>query len=110
MNNTFKFIALCLCAVLIAFAIYILASPKTLDFRGTVTAIEQCEDGTLLRISTADASYNVIANDKTKVSYCCKDDPSIHLSDIRVGDTVEGDYRIFGKDGLAKFITVQYFN
>ena len=110
MNKAIKIITFCLCTVLVALMIYLLVPPKTLDFRGTVTAIEATEDGTILHISIAEASYQILANDKTKIAYCCKDDPDIQLSDIKLGDTIEGNYRTLSQKDIAKFITVQYQN
>ena len=105
------YIALFILSVLMVVGSYILIFPsKTLDFRGTVTAIESTEDGTVLHITIAEASYTVLANNKTKVAYCCKDDPDIRLSDIKIGDSIEGNYRTLQKKNLAKFITVQYHN
>ena len=34
----------------------------------------------------------------------------IALSDIKVGDTIEGNYRWLSKNNMAKFITVEYHN
>ena len=48
----------------------------------------------------------VVADNKTKVSHCHKDDPEIDLSGIAVGDTIEGNYRRGSNDKKAKFITV----
>ena len=110
-NQTLVYIALFILAVLTVMSSYMLLfAPKTLDFRGTVTAIESNEDGTVLHITIADASYQILANDKTKIAYCCKDDPDIQLSDIKIGDTIEGNYRTLSQKEIAKFITVQYQN
>ena len=83
---------------------------KTVDFRGTVTKIETIDNNTVFNISTTETSYIVMANNKTKVSYCCKDDPDINLSDIKIGDNIQGDYRWLSKNNIAKFITVEYHN
>lgn len=81
---------------------------KTLDFHGTVKEIEIIDNNTVIYISTTETSYTVVANKKTNVSYCCKEDPDINLSDIKVGDTIQGDYRWLSKNNVAKFITVEY--
>ena len=110
-NQTLVYIALFILAVLTVMSSYMLLfAPKTLDFRGPVTAIESTEDGTVLHIAMSGASYTVLANGKTKVAYCCKNDPAIQLSDIKIGDTIEGDYRTLSQKDVAKFITVQYQN
>lgn len=112
MKKTIKFIALALLALLIVALIYYISSPKMLDFRGTVTEIEVVDELVVFHISTESigTSYIVVADSQTKVSHCHKDDPQIVLSDIKVGDTIEGDYRKMSGDQKAKFITVWYKN
>ena len=110
MKKTIKIIGLCLASVIIIIGICIAASSKTLDFRGVVTEIEVVDNNTVFHIAIFEASYTVVANNKTNVSYCCKDDPDIDLSDIKVGDTIEGNYRWLSKNNMAKFITVEYHN
>jgi len=83
---------------------------KTLDFRGTVTEIEIIDNNTVFHISATETSCTVVANNKTNVSYCCNDDPAINLSDIKVGDSIEGNYRWLSRNNMAKFITVEYHN
>ena len=109
MKKSIKMIALCCVIIISFFAIYKVIPPKTLDFRGTVTEIEVAEHGVVFHVSLFDASYTVLANSKTKVSYCCDGDPEMSLSDIKVGDKIEGDYRLFSKN-TAKKITVEYHN
>ena len=99
---------LCLVAFLIVVGICIATSSKTLDFRGTITEIEIVDHNTVFHISAFEASYTVVANNKTHVSYCCKDDPDIDLFDIKVGDTIEGNYRWLSKNYMARSITVEY--
>ena len=108
MKKTVKIIGLSILAVIIVFGIYYISSPRTLDFRGTVTKIEDVYDSTVFHISTESigTSYIVAADSKTKVSHCHKDDPEIDLSGIEIGDTIEGNYRKFSDDKKAKFITV----
>ena len=101
---------LCLVAFLIVIGICIATSSKTLDFRGTITEIEIVDYNTVFHISAFEASYTVVANNKTKISYCCKDDPDISLLEIKVGDTIEGNYRWLSKNNIAKFTTVEYHN
>ena len=110
MKKAIKIIGLCCVAVIIVIGICMTIPPKTLDFRGTVTDIEIVDNNTIIHLSTTETSYTVIANDRTKVSYCCEDDPDIDLSDIKIGDTIEGNYRWLSKSNKAKFITVQYHN
>ncbi len=110
MKKAIKIIGLCCVAVIIVIGICVAIPSKTLDFRGMVTEIEIVEKNTVFHISIAEASYTVVANDKTNVSYCCKDDPDIDLSDIKIGDAIEGNYRWLSKNNIAKFITVQYHN
>lgn len=110
MKKSVKIIGLCLSAILIVVGIYAALPPKTLDFRGTVTEIENADGNTVFHLSANKAAYTVVANNKTDIAYCCKDDPAIDLSEIKVGDTVEGNYRRFSKENIAKFITVEYHN
>ena len=106
MKKTIIIIGLCCLAVIIAIGIYMALPPKTIDFRGTATKIETVDNNTVFEIAMHDVIYTVTANEKTKVAYCHEDDPAIELSDIKVGDTIEGRYRKFSKDKLAKYITV----
>lgn len=102
-----KIAGLILIAVIIIIGIYISIPPKTLDFRGTVTEIEVLDDKTTFHIEqTIGTAYIIAADNKTKVSYCHEDDPAITLKDIKVGDTIEGDYRWLTKNNKAKYITV----
>lgn len=110
MRKIIKIIGICCVAIIIVVCMYMTMPRKTLDFRGTVTDIEIVSKGTLFYISTTETSYTVLANKKTKISYCCKDDPKIYLADIKVGDTIEGDYRLLSNGTIAKFIKVQYHN
>ena len=110
MNKAIKILGLCFLLIIIITGICIATPPKTLDFRGMVTKIENVDDHTVFYISTTEVSYIVSANNKTDVSYCCDDDPDIDLSDIKVGDTIEGNYRLLSKNNTAKFITVKYHN
>lgn len=110
MKKAIKIIGLCCVAVIIVIGICMAIPSKTLDFRGTVTEIEIIESDTVFHISTTETSYMVVANNKTNISYCCKDDPDIDLSDIKVGDSIEGNYRWLSRNNMAKFITVEYHN
>ena len=107
MKRALKIVGLCCLLTLIIFGIY-LAVPKTLDFRGTVTEIQTTEQGTVFYISTPSigTSYTVVADAKTRIKPCHKDDPTIGVADISVGDTIEGDYRWPAKEKEAKYITV----
>ena len=109
MKKAIQVIGLCCIVIVIAIGIYMAIPPKTLDFRGTVTNIETVDGNTIFYISVPFASYTVIADHRTDVSYCCADDPDIELSDIKVGDTIEGDYRLLSNN-VARFITVAYHN
>ncbi len=110
MKKTVKIIGLICAVIIIIVGIRIALPSKTLDFRGTVTKIEIIDNDTVFYISATDTSYVVVANNKTDVSYCCKDDPDIDLSDIKVGDNIEGNYSRMSKNNTAKFITVEYHN
>lgn len=106
-KNVFKYLLLALLCLVIVFGIQYTTPSKTLDFRGTVCEIDREDDIIVFKISLAtETTYTVVADKKTKVSHCHKDDPVIYLSDIEIGDTIEGDYRIFTNKKIAKFITV----
>ena len=109
MKKTIKLLGLCCLVAIIILSIYFL-QPKTLDFRGTVTKIENKGDDTVIYISGDSGSYILVANEKTRISYCCKEDPDIELDDICEGNVIEGNYRPFSKNRKAKFITVEYHN
>ena len=117
MKKTVKIIGLCCIAILTIVGICLATPSKTLDFRGTVTDIEATEQATVLYLTLSDTSlssvetaYTVTADSKTNVRYCCKDDPATSLSDIKIGDVIQGNYRPFTKNHVAKFITVDYHN
>ena len=108
MKKAIKIIGICCVAAVIIVGIYMFIPSKTLDFRGTVTEIETTEHETIFHIadSSIGTSYTVVAENKTDVSPCHKDDPEVDLADIKVGDVIEGDYRWLSNDHKAKFITV----
>ena len=110
MKKTIEIIALCLVVGVLIVGTCIGLSSKLLDFRGAVTAIEVVDGNTVFHVSLFETTYTVVANHKTNVSYCCKNDPEIALSDIKVGDTIEGNYRWLSKNNVARFITVEYHN
>ena len=107
MKKAITIIGCMLIAVIIVVGIIISIPPKTLDFRGTVTEIKTADSKTIFHIEqSSDISYIVVADNKTKVRHCHKDDPKIVLEDIQIGYTIEGNYRKFSKTNEAKFITV----
>lgn len=108
MKKAIKIAGLCCLAILIGVSLYVTLPPKTLDFRGTINEIETVDNDTVFHISTAETTYIVVANHQTKVSYCHEDDPDISLKDLKVGHSIEGNYRWLSKNNVAKFITVEY--
>lgn len=107
MKKVMKIIGLMSLSLIIVIGIYLSITPKTLDFRGTVVEITVLENKTTFYIEQpTGASYTVVADNKTKVELCHKDDPSINLNDIKVGNTIEGDYKWLTKNNEAKYITV----
>lgn len=107
MKKVITIIGYLLIAVVIVVGVIISIPPKTLDFRGTVTEIDIDDSKTIFHIEqSSNISYIVVADNKTKVRHCHKDDPEIVLEDIQVGHTIEGDYWKFTKNNEAKFITV----
>ena len=107
MKKSIKIIGCLLITVIIVVGIIISIPPKTLDFRGKVTEIKINDGKTTFHIEqSSDISYIVVADKKTKVNHCHKDDPKISLEEIQVGNTIEGDYRWLTKNDEAKYITV----
>ena len=110
MKKAIKIAGIICVVIAVIIAICFAIPEKTLDFRGKVTDVKTDGDITLIYVSSFDTTFVVLADNKTKISYCCENDPSIDLSDVKIGDTIEGNYRLFSKDNIAKFITVQYHN
>ena len=112
MKKALKIIGLCCIVGIIVVGVYINTPSKTLDFSGTVTAIEHSANEVTFYISTPSirSSYMVVADNKTKIKPCHKDDHDIELSDIKVGDTIDGNYRWLTKNNTTKFITVECHN
>lgn len=105
MKRTLSIIVVCFVVALI---IVVCITPKTLDFRGTVTDIEHTDDQTIFYIFLDETtSYTVVANSKTKVAQY-DDKADISLTDIAVGDAIQGNYRWMSKENIAKSITVLY--
>ena len=108
MKKVLSVAGVCCLLIIIVVGIYLSIPPKTVDFRGVVYEIENVDGYTTLYLENAvGAKYAVKTDIKTTVSYCCDDDPAIELTEISVGDSVDGDYRRFSKN-LAKYITVEY--
>ncbi len=112
MMKIIKISVACCVVVAILICIYLSCFQKTLDFRGTVDKIENAGNSTVFYISmpSIGSSYTVVADSRTRISYCHRDDPKITLDGIEVGDEIEGDFRVSSKDNVAKFITVEYHN
>lgn len=107
MKKSITIMGCLLILIVIIAGIVISIPPKTLDFRGTVIETNIVGNKTIFHIEqAAGASYVVVADNKTKVRHCHKDDPKIVLENIKVGHTIEGNYRNLTKINEAKFITV----
>ncbi|MBQ2923618.1 MAG: hypothetical protein IJE60_11145 [Tyzzerella sp.] len=107
MKKAITIIGCLLIAVIIIVGVIIFIPPKTLDFRGTVTEIDIDDSKTTFHIEQSGGiSYTVVADEKTKVMPCHEDDPDVTLNDIKVGNTIDGDYRWLTKNNKAKYITV----
>lgn len=95
------------CAVVIlAVGIYFSITPRTLDFRGVVTEIEQTGERTVFHIEYVEHTQVVAADADTHVYREEDKNDTLSPQAIRVGDTIEGDYRWRTKDNAAKFIRV----
>ena len=92
----------------IALGLYLQPS-KTVDFSGTITGIAVEGDSVRFTINNSGmATYTVYADKGTKVYYHRKEDLSISLSEIAVGDIVQGDFNRIINKKTAKYIVVEY--
>ncbi len=103
-----KVITLCCIAIIVIVGTYLSMQRKVLDFRGMVKKIEIKDNTYTFYIeSTISTSYTVIADNKTTIRRCHKNDPKMILSDIKVGDEINGDYKKrFSEENHAKYIIV----
>ena len=74
MKKALKIIGLCCIVGIIVVGVYINTPSKTLDFSGTVTAIEHSANEVTFYISTPSirSSYMVVADNKTKIKLASK--------------------------------------
>ncbi len=108
MKKAITTISICLIAILLIGGLFYFKPSKTLDFRGTVTKIENNDDTYTFYIEQPSLSvkHTVIADNDISIKPCHKNDPPVSITDIKVGDTIEGDYKKwFAKENQAKYIT-----
>ncbi len=109
MKKALAIMSICLIGILLIGGLFYFKPSKTLDFRGTVTEIKKDNDTYTFYIEQPSLSvkYTVVADIKTKVKPLLKNAKPISITDIKVGDTIEGDYKKwFAKENKAKYITV----
>jgi len=95
--------------VLMSLAMVLGSKEKTLDFRGEVKKITKNDSSITFTVDLdeIDATYTVIADEKTKVKSIHGDHShDIKSSEIKVGDKIEGNFADAEK-GTAKTITVK---
>ena len=93
----------CITAVLLV-GVFLSIPPRTVDFRGTVTEIVEGDAYTFHIAYVNGSSYLVIADSETKI-YCESDKKELlSPGDIRIGDTIEGDF--YRDSEEAKFIRI----
>lgn len=93
---------------LMALAMVLGSKEKTLDFRGEVKKITKNDSAVTFTVDLdeIDATYTVIANDKTSIKSAHGDHShDLKVSEIKVGDKIEGNFADKDK-GTAKTITV----
>ena len=111
MKKVITIASICLIAILLIGGLFYFKPSKTLDFRGVVTEIKNNNNTYTFYIEqpSLSAKYTVIAEKNISVKPCHKNDPPVSITDIKVGDTIEGDYKKwFAKENQAKYITVYY--
>ncbi len=92
--------------LVLVMGIYLSIPPKMVDFCGEVTAIEQQDGMTVFTLSWLDSAYTVAADAKTAVWQYRRGEERLDLTDIAVGDTIDGDFGRFARKAVAKYIAV----
>lgn len=103
-----KYVWICIIVLLVCTCLLLhLSTSTTVDFSGRVQDIHLNENNNTVLIITSlggESEYNVMCDDITKV-VLYKSKVKIELTDIAVGDIVDGKYRLFSQS-KAKSITV----
>ena len=96
--------------VLTVLGIKVSVSNPTVDFRGEITAIETSDDAYIFTLKGIDATrYTVYAYIDTDVHYCHSEDGDISVEKIKLGDTIQGNYKKWAsKENEAKEIVVDF--
>lgn len=108
MKKALKIIGIVLCCIIMICGIYLSCRDNTKDFSGTITQISNEDEYTVLMIDDAfNNSYIILANLQTKIRHVYKEDGDITLSELKIGDKIQGDYKkLSSKDNCAKLIEV----
>lgn len=108
MKKALKIIGIVLCSIIMICGIYLSCRDNTKDFSGTITQISNEDGYTVLAIDDAfNNRYFVLANLQTKVRREFKEDGDITLSQLEIGDKIQGNYKkLSSKDNYAKLIEV----
>ncbi len=117
MKKALKIIGILLWCAIMIYGIYLSCQDNFMDFGGTITQISESDGYTIL---TVDAGYNIIEDDevfpftytviadgRTNVRNYHKEDGDITLSELKIGDKIQGDYKkLSSRDHYAKLIEV----
>ncbi len=108
MKKALKIIGILLCSIIVIYGIYLSCQDNTMDFSGTITQINSDDEYTVLTIDDAfNNRYIILANHQTKVRNIHEEDDGITLSELTIGDKIQGNYKkLSSKDNYAKLIEV----
>lgn len=108
MKNALKIVGVILICTILIYGIYLSCQDNYKDFGGTITNISTDEGYTVVTFEDAfNNSYTVVADGKTKVQNYHKEDGNIALSQLEIGDKIQGDYKkLSSKENYARLIEV----
>ena len=108
MKKALKIIGIILWCIIMVYGIYLSCQDNYKDFGGTITDIRTDSGYTVITFEDAFSnSYTVIADGKTKVRNYHKEDGNIALSQLEIGDKIQGDYKkLSSKENYARLIEV----
>lgn len=110
MKNVKTYLIIIFIVIVVALGLYLFPS-KTVDFCGTVSNITVNGEVFRFEVSNSDmATYTVYADKNTHIFYCHDDDPDITISEIKVGDNVQGEFNRIINKNFAKYVEVEYHN
>ncbi len=95
-------------SAIIILGIYISLPPATVDFRGEIVQIENTDKYVIYTLEGIDqTTYTVLADERTNLQYWYAEDGEVSLGDIKIGDTIQGNYKTwFSEENYAKEMEV----